>query len=416
MSHSRREFLRRGAILGSAATFASGSLLRSLSAMPGGLNRNLILVEMFGGNDGTNTIIPFGLNGGSYYTEFRPNIAIAEPDVLKVAGQQVGFHPALSALKSHFDAGRVAVVHGVSYPNPSFSHEFSQRIWHTGALNGLGGEGWLARWLNLHPVPNFPCAAEVLWNLTGLTSGAEGFIPAITSIEDLEFPIDDWNWQDGANRKAAFTSIVNSLSASGGKLGSMAQTGQGLLSLIDTFEQVPELNHVGAYPEGSFATSLKLVARLLAANVGMRIFHVGLDGFDTHSDQNDGDWHGTLLARVSDGLSALHADLTALGLDQNTLIVVFSEFGRTVYENGSRGTDHGTVNPVIVFGGGVVGGFANTHPSMDPTQLSSYGELEMHADFRDVLGTVLSRWCLESSGNVQSVLHGHSFADLGFLT
>src|SRR5688572_17057157 len=129
MSHSRREFLRRGAILGSAATFASGSMLRSLSAMPGGLNRNLILVEMFGGNDGTNTIIPFGLNGGSYYTEFRPNIAIAEPDVLKVAGQQVGFHPALSALKSHFDAGRVAVVHGVSYPNPSFSHEFSQRIW-----------------------------------------------------------------------------------------------------------------------------------------------------------------------------------------------------------------------------------------------------------------------------------------------
>ncbi len=415
MRYSRREFLRRGSIVVPATLLSNSAILRSVFAAPPGITRNLILVEAFGGNDGLNTIVPWG--SSAYYTDFRPTIGIPESQVLKVANETVGFHPALAKLKAHFDAGRVAVVHGVSYPNPSFSHEFSQRIWHTGSPLGAS-DGWLARYLNLFPTPQFPCVGEVLWGPTALTSGSTAFVPAFESVEDLTFPQDDWYPDDSTARKTAYASMVNSLASGTGKLAKISDNSKGLVNLIDTFAQIPDVNHVGQYPDSYFSDLLKEIVRVMNANVGMRLFHLGLDGFDTHSEQNTDGYHADRLTTLFDGLTAFYDDLVALGLAQDTLIVVFSEFGRTVYENGSTGSDHGTVDPVIVFGGsGVNGGFANAHPAVDPSQLDpNWNELVTQADFRDVFGTILKRWYGVDQTTNDSIFLGHPVVDLGFLT
>ncbi len=414
MNFSRRDFLRRGALAVPASLLAPGAFIKSVLAAPAGVTKNLILVEMFGGNDGLNTIVPW--NFPAYYSEFRPTIGVPDASVLKVLNQPVGFNPGLASLKSHFDQGRVAVVQGVSYPNPSFSHEYAQRIWHTGSVT-TSTDGWLARYLNLFPTPTSPVAGEVLDNLTALTSGTTGFVPAFTSIDDLAFPYDDYNPDDATNRKTAFNAIVNALAAGSGSVNKIAENSRGLSQLIDTFQQIPDVNFVGQYPDDYFSDLLKSIVRVMNANIGMRFFHVGLDGFDTHSEQNTDDYHSDRLKTMADGLSALYDDLNALGMMQDTLVVVFSEFGRTVYENGSVGTDHGTVLPVLVFGGsGVNGGFVNSHPPVDPSQLDPvWNELQMQADFRDVFGTVLKRWLGLTPAEVQTLFLGYNATDLGFL-
>lgn len=415
MSMNRRDFLRHGLLFVPAATILPQVFVRSLAASPGGAARNVLLVELFGGNDGFNMMVPFGVDGGSYYSEFRPTVGVPEPSVLKVAGSQVGFHPALAGLKAHFDAGRLAVIQGVSYPQPDFSHEVSQRIWHTGVTTGLSAEGWLARYLNLFPAPSFPCAAEILSGLSGLVGGVEGFVPSMTSLSHFSFPIDWWHPQDGSNRRAAYDGMAQANAVEAGALGAMAGTQLGVLDLIDTVATIPEVSYTGSYPEHWFSNSLKLVLRMLNADLGMRVYHLGLGGFDTHDAQNDNDYHTNLLSTLSEGLAALHTDLVALGLDQDTIVVVFSEFGRTVYENGSGGTDHGSVNPVLVLGTGVNGGFTTPHPSLDPGNLTPWHEPPMVADFRDVFGTLLLRWYGESPATVGQVFPGHATTDLGFL-
>ncbi|MGH7151491.1 MAG: DUF1501 domain-containing protein, partial [Planctomycetota bacterium] len=386
---TRRGFLKTGVCTLSAAALGPGILLRSVAGARGAPPRNLLLVELDGGNDGLNTIVPWGVDGGAYYTEYRPTLSVPEPQVLKVPGAPVGFHPSLAQLKAHYDAGRLAVVQGVSYPNPSFSHDTSMRIWHTGWPASPWQEGWLARYLNLHPTPAFPSALEVFDHRTLLTGGTDGFLPAAESFDDVSFPSDGLHPGDAGNRKDAYAAIAAGAETSPDPLGSIAATSSGLVDLIDAFSTIAPVPYVGTYPPGRLGRSLRLVVRLLVADVGLRTFHLGYGGFDTHDDQDVGGYHAGLLARLSLGLDALHADLVANGLADDTLVVVFSEFGRTVYQNGSHGSDHGSVNPVLVFGNGVNGGFATSHPSLDPGDLTPDAEPAMVADFRDVFGTVL---------------------------
>lgn len=412
MAHTRREFLRRGSFVVPAAALFPGFLARSVQASAGGGGAVLILVDLQGGNDGLNTLVPFGVNGGTYYSEFRPTLAVPEASLLKL-NAEVGLHPSLAELKAHYDAGRVAVLQGVSYPNPSFSHEVAEKIWGKGVLDPQATTGWLARLLNLSPPPSFPCALDVDGSLSFVFEGADQFVPAFTGLWGFKFPYDGQHWSDKGNRRAAYEACVGASAASGAAAtAAMGDTALGVLSLIDTVQGMPEYAHVGQYPNHSFSNHLKLVATLLNANLGMNVFRVRLGGFDTHSDQDLNGYHAGRLALLSQGLDALHADLQNLGLASNAVFVVYSEFGRTVYENGSGGTDHGTVNPVFVFGDPVVGGVVGAHPSMDPGALDGDGEPPMTTDFRDVFGTVASRLL---GASVAQVLPGHSFTDLGFL-
>lgn len=411
MTHTRRDFLRTSSLLATAAALP-GFLAQSVRAAAGGGTKNLILFELEGGNDGLNTLVPFGMNGGSYYTEFRPTIGVAEELLLKL-DTNVGLHPSLSELKTHYDAGRMAVIQGVSYPSPSFSHEVSAKVWGKGTVDPNVVEGWIARLLNLSAAPAFPCALDVSSAVSSVFQGANQFVPAFTSLSGFSFPYDGAYWSDKTNRRAAYEACVAaSAVAADPRLATMGETAEGMLSLIDTVQALPSYTHVGSYPNHYASNHFKLVMTLLNANLGMNVFRVRLGGFDTHSDQNKDGYHAGRLALVSQGIQAMYEDIQNLGLGADTVFVVYSEFGRTVYENGSGGTDHGTVAPVFVIGDPVVGGLVSTHPSMDPAALDGHGEPAMTTDVRDVLATVAFRLF---GANVAQVFPGHAFSDLGFL-
>lgn len=411
MSLDRREFLKRSLVFVPAAGLAPAMLVRAAAAAPGGSVKNLILIELDGGNDGMNTLVPHGLNGGAYYTEFRPTVNIAPGAVLDIGGG-LGLNPGLAALKTHFDAGRLAVIPGVGYPNPDFSHEVSQDIWATGDPALGVTDGWIGRMLTQFAAPSFPCALDVSSHLDRILVGSGGFVPAFSSISQFNFPYDSHAWSDKTNRRVAYEAAVDGLTASGGRVGAMSDTAKGMLGLIDTLQSIPEFTHVGTYPNHYFQNSLKLIARLLQANLGLRIFHLPYGGFDTHGDQELDGYHSNRLQVLSDGVQALQDDLASIGQADDTLFVFYSEFGRTIYENGSGGTDHGSTSVVFVLGNGVTGGVATAHPPVDPGQLGPDGELQMTTDFRDVFGTIASKWY---GANVAGLFPGHAVTDLGFL-
>jgi len=410
MTFSRRDFLKF-VTLPAAAGLLLRPQLRAFFAGDGG-TRNLVLIDLRGGCDGLNMVVPFGVNGGTYSSEFRQSLAIPQADVLPLSAQ-VGLNPRMIALKSHFDLGRLAVVQGVSYPDPDFSHEVAQAIWQTGELSGFAPQGWLAKYLHAQGGAS-PSAVAVDGSITLLLDGSGGFVPAFTDIGQFEFPYDPWHAADKENRRAAYAAVAAGLAASSkAELAAMSGTSLGLLDLIDQFTALPAFTHVGAYPEdGELSDLLKLVAELLYGNLGLRIFHLPYGGWDTHADQEKGDYHSARLGTLSDAMAAFHQDLVAMGLADDTLVVVFSEFGRTVYQNGSKGTDHGTVTPVLAFGNAVSGGLITPHPSMDPADLTEDNELPMVADFRDVFGTVVESWL---GGSAAVCFPGHAFGNLGFV-
>lgn len=409
MTCTRRGFLKRSALLGSAAMILPG--LRAAMAAPGASPRKLVLIDLRGGNDGLNMVVPYGVNGGAYFSEFRPTLNQSAGSVLQIGGG-CGLNPTMTALKSHFDAGRLAVIPGVGYPDPSFSHEVATEIWATGSLSYDFSEGWLARALDQFAAPTFPSALDVDESVTTVLRGRDAFVPSFTSISQMKYPTDSSHPEDKVARRVAYQSIASGLTSGGGASGTMSTTIGGMLSLIDTLQSVPQYAYAGTYPDHYFAKQMKMVARLLNANLGLDVYHVMLGGWDTHSDQELDGYHSLRLGMLSDTIGAFYADLVNLGIDDDTLVVVYSEFGRTVYQNGSNGTDHGTVNPVFVLGGAVNGGLIVPHPALDPAALDENGELARSVDFRDVFGTIVDRWF---SANVAQTFPGHAYAAMNFL-
>lgn len=413
MSLSRRALLKSTARAVPALALADVLGVNALFAAPGAPPRNIVFVELQGGNDGYNTIVPYGANGGVYY-QYRNQLAVAESSLLKVNGT-LGFHKKLKELHARFTAGKMAVIHGVGYPNPNLSHDYSMRIWRTGQPVAPGNVGWLGRYLSLFPKPAFPHATEIGDVTTLLTAGAAGEIPAIGVLEAYQFPHDWKNPQDGPSRRKAFEAMLTGTLPQGNLLGQVAATGDQILDLVDTLKTVPKLEMSPNYPPHSFSAGLEIVLRLLKADLGLRHFRVQLGNFDTHAEQNKGGFHAKLLETLSKGLDAFLNDLAVYGLASNTLVVVYSEFGRTLRENLSLGTDHGTIGPVFVFGPTVKGGFANPHPSLLPGQLDASGEAVYTVDFRSVFAHILSKWLLEPPSVVQQVFPGFAGQDGGFL-
>lgn len=409
---SRRAFLRSLLTVPAVLTLPGTALRAAL--VPAGLPaRNLVVVDLVGGNDGLNTIVPYGVSGGTYASEFRPTLAVPTGS-LHLIDAELGFHPSLASLASHYTAGRLALCLGVGSPTPSFSHDVATKVWMSGDP-GVAASGWLGRHLATLGAQSFPPSATIADDNSLLLAGSGAFSPAFASLGAFSFPYDYAHYVDGVHRRAAYQAIAQGLAAQPGDVGQMANTSLGMLELIDVIEAIDPFAHVGVYPQGSsLAPSLQAVAQLLSADIGMRIFHVPYGGWDTHGDQEGSDlYHTTRLAKLDGCLAAFQDDLSALGIASDTLVLVVTEFGRTVYENGSGGTDHGTVGPVLVLGEGVSGGVITEHPSLDPADLDGNGELPLTTDFRDVLATVLEHWL---QGDPGVVFPGHAYTDLGFLT
>jgi uncharacterized protein (DUF1501 family) len=389
----RRELLKNGVTLFTAG-FAAPPLLARMASAQGsvdpGRDNILVMVLLNGGNDGVNTVVPY--TDGSYYAK-RPTIQLAGSKTdaetrLPLISNSLAFHPAMGRFKALYDAGQLAVIQGVGYPNPDGSHERSMDIWQTAAPDRIEQLGWLGKYMDV-------AQSTERRALFALNVGREQPRALLAerslspSVVDLAEYIYQTNPRVPANRTpqiAALKRINSHVPIDRPYVGLIQKTA---FDAYDTSERLQAAKNYRAtvtYPNNGLGQGLKLIAQVIMQNLGTKIFFVEIGGFDTHANQIAE--HNRLLSAVSNSIGAFHQDLKNQGRDRNVLIVTFSEFGRPVKENGSQGTDHGEAAPMFVIGGATKGGVYGPNPNLSTTN----GNVPYSIDFRAVYSTVLQRW------------------------
>jgi uncharacterized protein (DUF1501 family) len=431
--HTRRAFLGRGLTVLSAAATVPMFLQNTAFALndPQGGARTqkaggtadeqvLVVIQMSGGNDGLSTVIPLDNDD---YRRARPQLAIAKDLLMLGKGVEIALHPGLMAFKDLFEAGHMAVVQGVGYPNPNRSHFRSMEIWQTADPVNPPKDGWLGRYFDAQckgddpkNVPD-PKAAINIGNVSPLALHGSKF-----SAISFQNP-QNYQWFAGnrgvdAKMKKVFTEI-NDLAAKDESLllssshnptlDFLERTAMDAQLSSDEIRAVTTQYRGGvSYPASGLGQQLQMVAQMIAGGLKTRVYYVSLGGFDTHSNEKIA--HDRLMTTMSDGVAAFMKDLKTQGNDKRVLVMTFSEFGRRVAENASRGTDHGTAAPMFVFGSMVRGGVYGAHPSLRPAELDK-GDLKFHTDFRCVYATMLEKWMKMDSKQVL----GAGFKTLGML-
>ena len=389
---TRRQFIKSGVILLPAITFLPGLFRRGVIAPPqpaavSPTGRILVVVQQAGGNDGLNTVIPYG--DGRYY-DLRPNIAIPQQEVLTI-NNEVSFHPNLPKFKAIWDAGKMAIVEGVGYPNPSYSHFQSMDIWRFADPEGKSvKQGWLGKYLEMLGSGN---------TFGGIAVGGMGgrlppelysprvAVPIVESVQLYQFQSDSRYPTAAAARKEALVSMY-SLQKNAAYRDLLNGTFDAANASSAAIVQADKFyNPSVVYPDTSLGRGLKIIAEAIIGDLGVKIGHVTIGGWDTHASQKPD--HVRLLRTMSEAIAAFYEDLKAHGKDENVVIMTWSEFGRRAKSNASDGTDHGTAVPIFFIGTPVKGGFYGERPNLG--NLSS-DNLRYTIDFRSVYATVLERW------------------------
>lgn len=381
---TRRDFLKSSTLLGFGAT-VPGFLGRTARAADKANDRILVVVQLTGGNDGLNTVIP----DHELYAKYRPTIAIPKNQRIRVQ-DRLGLHPSLAAFGKLLQNGEAAIVQGVGYPNPDQSHFRSMDIWQAGSTAKSLTEGWIGKALKSQPMTSFHLAAENESAPLALT-GAPARVPSIASLEDFQLKFTAASRGDTQRQKKLLADVAEANEPAPGLLDFVRRTA------VDTYATTDRLAAIGKsyapkapYPTTPFANRLKLAAQLIDAGIGARIFYVSLDGFDTHAGQGSVTGaHASLLTTLSEGLAAFYLDLKHRGHDKRLCIMTFSEFGRRAKENGSAGTDHGSGAPMLLMGGNLKTTLVGDHPDLDALE---DGNLKHSIDFRQVYATVLNQW------------------------
>jgi uncharacterized protein (DUF1501 family) len=390
-SCSRREFIAQGLyglgigaglplILGrtSAALAAQALQGTSVEKHP---ERILVVVELSGGNDGLNTVVPFG--DPAYYRA-RPRLGIPEREAIKIA-PGFGFHPSMVGFERLYKDGLLAVVHGCGYENPSLSHFSSMGYWHTGVPNGGEPLGWLGRLADATYDASTRNLIVDIGNQQSLAVRSRKHSPLVFSDPER------FRREGTDTEKHALLDLSRPRSTTNATLEFLAATAQNAAESSDFVRQAaagyrtPVDYGIG----GGLGGNLQRVAALIAAGIPTRLFYVTYQGnsFDTHVQQAD--LHSRLLMYTADAINGFLADMKRLGRADQVAVMIFTEFGRRVEENGSLGTDHGTATPMFIAGAGVKGGLHGTHPSL--TDLDD-GNLKMTTDFRRVYATMIDEW------------------------
>jgi uncharacterized protein (DUF1501 family) len=362
-------------------------------------NRILVVIELSGGNDGLNTVVPFG--DAAYYRA-RPKLGIAEREVIRV-GDGYGFHPSMVGFERLYKDGRLAVVHGCGYDHPSLSHFSSMGFWHTGVPNGGEPLGWLGRLADA----TYPSTSKnVIVNVGNSQS------LAVRSRQHSPLVFDDPGRfrRDGTDEeKHALAMLSAPRTTTNETLAFLANTAKNATESSDFVRRASSSYRtpVDYGQGGGLAGNLQRVAALIAADMPTRLYYVTYSGnsFDTHVQQAD--LHTRLLMYTADAVRGFIDDVARLGRGDDVAVMIFTEFGRRVEENGSLGTDHGTATPMFLVGKGVKGGFYGQHPSL--TDLDD-GNMKMTTDFRRVYATAVTEWL--GYDQTQAVLKG-SFAPMG---
>lgn len=373
---SRRDFLKRSAVV-SLSPLVPSFLARSLRADDLKFDdRILVIIQLDGGNDGLNTVIPFTDEG---YSKNRRELRIPDKDILKL-NDSLGLNPGMKAAAQLFEYGQLAIVQGVGYPNPNRSHFESMAIWQHANVDESQHDsiGWLGRACDgtrqagsSIPDSIYLGSEAVPVALRGRRANAVGFenesdLALYGTVPDL-----------GGN-----SSAEDDISAF------VERTVDNSFQAAKRFaESKDAAKGTAVYPETSLARKLKLMSRLIKLGGGTRIFYASQSGYDTHSSQLY--THRQLLSEFSGALGAFLTDLKDSKLDDRVVVMAFSEFGRRVDENGSAGTDHGAAGPVFVAGSSVKGAILGDHPSLSDLDEN---DLKMSIDFRRVYGTLLTNW------------------------
>jgi uncharacterized protein (DUF1501 family) len=368
--------------------------------------RTLVLLQLSGGNDGLSTVVPYG---DDLYARNRNATRIGAGEVLALDAYR-GLHPELKALRRIYDEGRIAIVEGAGYPDPVRSHFKSMEVWHTARAAGRSsGEGWIGR------------LCDAAW---GTSDTAELVVHvganAPYSLHSTKHPAvsfqtpASYQWvapedEDGAMYRRAAGSPAGSKTKTGGddvlaRLRGVLSDAQA--SSIAIRRAAASYRPSTAYPDDELGQALRVVAALIDARIGTRVLSVELGGFDSHNDQRR--QHDGCMRTLDAALAAFLDDLRGRAAGDQVLVVAFSEFGRRLAENGSRGTDHGVAGPMFVAGSAVKGGLYGKHPSLADLD---EGDLVATTDFRSVYGTVVERWF----GVVQEKVLGGKYPEIALL-
>ncbi len=422
---TRRRFLSSGLTLASAAVtvpwFINRSALGLPTALPGlssiaGVPEDhiLVVIQLGGGNDGLNTVVPFGFD---QYYKARPGIGIPADQVLRLSkADGIGLHPQLAAMKSMYDDGLCTIVQGVGYPNPNRSHFKSMDIWHTADTTATGN-GWLGRYFD----------AECCGYGKGESGKPDGSKPSVggqpgiaigrtaplamqgQQVKPIAFETEDLFRWIGKDVHPALNDPYEKIERRGAPEGAADSNASFLMRTAldaqissDMIRKAVRLRPLAEYPgNNQLAQQLAMVAAMIRGGLPTRVYYVQLGGFDTHAGQGGVNGsHAQLLNRLSTAVRAFYNDLKAQENDKRVLTMSFSEFGRRVGQNASQGTDHGTAAPMFLFGPMVRPGVVGNHPSL--TDLDD-GDLKYKIDFRAVYAGILEGWLKADS---QKILEG----------
>ena len=418
--HTRRRFLRTS-MLGAAASWtlpvflektffaldavAADALTQTATGKDGTI---LVVLQMAGGNDGLNMVVPYA---DDIYYRSRPKLGLPADKVLKLSSY-AGLNGKLTGLKALFDEGHLSVVQGVGYPNPNRSHFRSTEIWQTASdADRNESEGWLGRYFD-----NCCAGADPT---VGVAIGEEmpqAFAAKTPTGITFSQP-EQFRWRPSEKvegRMSAEESFFRQLNGSGGgeetlltaseggSIGAIPGKSKTDLSTIDFLQRTALDAQLSSdkilaiarkyesnvpYPQGRLAASLSMIARMIAGGLPTRVYYVSQGGFDTHAGQVNA--HERLMGELNDALSAFATDLKQQGNFDRVLLITFSEFGRRLVENANGGTDHGAAAPMFIVGGAVKPGLFGKYPSLSDLD---YGDLKFNTDFRSVYGTVLDKW------------------------
>jgi uncharacterized protein (DUF1501 family) len=348
----------------------------------------LVVVQLTGGNDFMNTIVPYA---NPHYYDSRKTLVVPEDEALPI-DDEVAFHPMATPLKSLFDRGKVAVVQGIGYPNSSRSHFRAMDIWHTCEPEKVATEGWLGKAIrDLDPNQENVLTGVHIGRALPRALAASG-VP-VTSVSDLDNYGLLTGISDRAQRESAlaiFRRIYTPAIGSGPVMDYLARTGTDVLLGADRLKEAPtRYSSTVQYPDNPIARSLRDVARVHLAGLGTRILYTAQGGYDTHANQ--GPTHPKLLGELSSAVEAFVADLAEHDAADEVVMLVFTEFGRRIRDNGS-GTDHGSGGGAFIIGERVKGGLYAEYPSLNPSQWLNGEDLSPTIDFRGVYATVLEQW------------------------
>ena len=350
-------------------------------------NRSIVVLQLSGGNDYLNTVVPF--ENGLYYDN-RPTVHVAADQVLDIGGG-LGFRPEMAPIKSLWDEGKVAVINGIGYPNPNRSHFRSMDIWHTALPDDIGQEGWLGRVIreldpkgdNVLTGVNFGRGLPRALGLRGVPVASVGNLETYGLFPDI---------QDDALRKYALDAFAMMYGGARGKdavMDFLGQTGLDALKGADILRTAPaKYSSSIEYADNPIAQSMKSVAQVMFADLGTRVYYTQHGSFDTHSGELA--THATLWDDVAGAVGDFMDDVKEHDREDDMVLFLFSEFGRRIKDNGS-GSDHGSGGVAFIIGNNVKGGMYGEYPSLEFEQQLE-GDLHYNNDFRSSYTTILEQW------------------------